>query len=528
MLSTVRKLSRRPGYPRFTRRSGRWLVVVAAAIAITASALSAQGSGSGQVTAGSAAAPSWSSDNGNLGNTRAATATPIYSGNVADLKVKWRFDLPGKPTFAGLMASNAIVVGSTTYLIDLNSNVYAVATRTGKLLWEHAFNSTTIGPNGLTYGWGMIFGTTYTGAFALDARTGKTVWSREIVMNGQGSVDIAPQIDGRNVIVSTEPSTFNGVALGAMGIVWALNVFTGAPAWTFNTVKDGYLWGNPAMNSGGGVWYPVAVDASGRVFMTVANPAPYPGTPQYPNGASRPGPNLYTDSIVAVDGKTGKLLWFHQAVPHDVRDYDMEASPVITTVPISGVPTEVVIAGGKMGKVFAFRADDGRALWTVSVGAHENDTGPLPTTPVEVMPGDLGGIETPMALANGVLFVPWVDLGMKLAANETTPDIPDLATGRGGIMAIDVVTGRVLWKHPFPQMDLGAATVANDVVFTSTFDGKVYALDTRTGATLWTTTTPAGINGSPAIVGDTLLVSAAAAGFFSKPAPELIAYSLTR
>jgi outer membrane protein assembly factor BamB len=76
-------------------------------------------------------------------------------------------------------------------------------------------------------------------------------------------------------------------------------------------------------------------------------------------------------------------------------------------------------------------------------------------------------------------------------------------------------------------MNLGAATVANDVVFTSTYTGTVYAFDTKTGKTLWTTKTPAGINSFPAVDRDTLLVGAAAPGFVKKPQLQLIAYSLS-
>jgi alcohol dehydrogenase (cytochrome c) len=139
--------------------------------------------------------------------------------------------------------------------------------------------------------------------------------------------------------------------------------------WTFNTVSDGAkLWGNRKINSGGGLWYPPAVDAAGRVFLSVANPAPLYGTKKFPNGSSRPVPDRYTNSIVALDGRTGKRLWFRQAVRHDVRDYDLQIPAIVTTVPIHGVDTEIVLVAGKMGRVYAYRAADGRPLWTRSVG----------------------------------------------------------------------------------------------------------------------------------------------------------------
>ncbi|MDN3292778.1 PQQ-binding-like beta-propeller repeat protein [Streptomyces ficellus] len=470
-------------------------------------------------------AADWPIANGDLSNTRATTRTPINSKTVRDLKVKWRLPLTGKPTFAGLMASNPIVVGGTVYAIDLNSNVYAVDKETGRVRWKREFDDPSVGPNGVAYRHGLLLGTTFTSAFALDARTGRTVWSRHLIDAGKGGVDVAPQVYGRTVVVSTVPSTFGTYVPGTMGTVWALDIATGKPKWSFNTVKDGDLWGHPEINSGGGLWFPPAIDSQGRIFLAVGNPAPMPGTPEYPNGSSRPGPNLYTNSLVALDGRTGKLLWYRQALPHDIRDYDLQISPILTTVPIRGKKTGIVIVAGKMGKVFAYRADDGEPLWTRSVGIHLNDEGPLPNEPVTIYPGVLGGVETPMASAEGRVFVPWVDLPSEMSATGGM-SYPGTDGGRGGLAAVDTRTGKVQWQRALPQMPLGAATVTNDVVFCPTYDGRVFAFDTRTGKTLWTATTPAGINSFPAVSGDTLLVGAGVAGDSKEAQPALIAYSL--
>jgi alcohol dehydrogenase (cytochrome c) len=358
---------------------------------------------------------------------------------------------------------------------------------------------------------------------------------------------MAPQLYDNTVLLSTVPGNVNAFYEGgALGVVWALDASTGATKWKFNTISDGArLWGNPKVNSGGGLWYPPAVDRQGRVFLSVANPAPFPGTKRYPNGSSRPGPNLYTDSLVALDGQTGKLLWYRQALPHDLRDYDLQIPAIVTQVPVEGVQTEVVLVAGKMGKVFAYRADNGGLLrtaaggkqrndsgplWTLSVGKHQNDSGPLPRKPVTVFPGILGGVETPMALADGRLFVPWLDLPTRMSASGIPGGLAgglgNYRSGRGGFTAVDAASGKVLWQRKLPSMDFGAATVANDVVFTSTYDGTIYAFDTKTGRTLWSAKARAGINSFPAIDGDTLLVGAGATGFFKKPQFQLIAYSL--
>ena len=212
-------------------------------------------------------------------------------------------------------------------------------------------------------------------------------------------------------------------------------------------------------------------------------------------------------------------------MPHDLRDYDLAISPILTRLRVGGAATSVVITAGKMGKVYAYRAGDGKSLWTVPVGKHQNDTGPLPKEYIPVYPGTLGGVETPMALAARRIFVPWVDLATQTSATSSNGTNP-LSEGRGGFTALDAATGKVLWQRSLPSMVFGAATVANDVVFTSTYDGTVYAFATATGAQVWKARARAGIIAFPAIAGDTLLVGAAASGFFERPRFELIAYAL--
>jgi alcohol dehydrogenase (cytochrome c) len=527
-------------FPNKTGRRFRWAVLAVVGVAVAAAAVVASAGSTSAAGALGQAPPewgengdSWPAHNYDLANTRATNQTPINSQTVSKLKVKWRFAFKGASAF-GIFASAPIVLNGTVYLQDLNSNVYALDRSTGKLAWRHAFNKPSIGPNGVAFGYGRIYGATETSTFALDPATGKLIWSRKLTRNNREGIDMAPQVYDNTVLVSTVPG--NGLSSfyqgGALGVVWALDAATGKPKWKFNTISDGAkLWGNPKVNSGGGLWYPPSVDSHGRVFLSVANPAPLYGTPKFPNGSSRPGPDLYTNSLVALDGQTGKVLWFRQAVPHDVRDYDLMIPAIITTVPLNGAQTEVVLVAGKMGKVYAYRADNGRHLWTRSVGRHENDIGPLPRKVVTIFPGDTGGVETPMALAAGRLFVPWLDLATRAGATGLPGGLaggsPNLRAGRGGLTAFDAASGKVLWQKKLPSMDFGAATVANDVVFTSDYAGTIYAFDAQTGKTLWTKKAPAGVNSFPAIAGDTLLVGAGTTGFDKKLRFELVAYSLS-
>jgi glucose dehydrogenase len=275
------------------------------------------------------------------------------------------------------------------------------------------------------------------------------------------------------------------------------------------------------------VWYPPAVDSRGRVFIGTGNPSPYPLTTSDPNARSRPGPNLYTDSLVALDGATGKLLWHQQVTPHDLRDYDFQDPPILLTVKIHAVRTEVVIGAGKSGQVVAFRATDGKRLWTLAIGRHNKyQYGPLPTKPVVYCPGSLGGVLTPMAEARGALYVPWNDLCFKGSATGLVAGgpVPPVA---GGLAAVNAATGAIIWKHSFPSLDMSAATIANDVVFTATYDGTIYAVSAKSGRTLWRTKTPAGINSFPALTRTMLIVGAGgitASG--KKPHGQMLAYAL--
>jgi alcohol dehydrogenase (cytochrome c) len=138
----------------------------------------------------------------------------------------------------------------------------------------------------------------------------------------------------------------------------------------------------------------------------------------------------------------------------------------------------------------------------------------------------LGGVETPMAYANGRLFVPVVDLcgwGSATARQELTSLEP--ARGKGRLVALDAATGRALWVRRLPSPAFGCATVSNDVVFTSTFDGNVYAFGAADGRLVWHTRMRAGINACPAVVGDLVLFGAGAPRR-GGATPELVAFGL--
>jgi alcohol dehydrogenase (cytochrome c) len=130
-----------------------------------------------------------------------------------------------------------------------------------------------------------------------------------------------------------------------------------------------------------------------------------------------------------------------------------------------------------------------------------------------------------MAAAGTTLYVPWVDLCFKGSAIGLAGGL-NFNTGTGGLAAVNSATGTLIWRHPFNSIDIGAATIANDVVFTSTYSGTVYALSAKDGSVLWSATAPAGINSFPAVTKRMLIIGAGAPGATRKPHYEIIAYSL--
>src|SRR3984957_586840 len=359
-------------------------VLLAAGLAVGCS--SSSGSGTAPASTGSAPSTSanpavaagWTLPGANLANTRDVTS-PISSANVAKLGVAWcvpveSTGIDAKAGFTDGIATTPVLVNGGVYVQDLQSNVMAIELATGKVLWHHDYSSVNGGPDGVNVANGVVYATTSNSAVALSATTGKQLWIRNLTGNNHEGIDMAPGYNDGTVYVSTVPvNPLVGQYLGGgKGILWALNASTGAPKWSWDEVRN--LWGNPKINSGGGLWDPPSFDSQGNLYIGIANPGPIgqTGWPSgYPGAPSRPGSDLYTDSIVKLSPQ-GKLLWYYQLTPHDVFDLDLQNSPVLTTA--HGQP--VVIDGGKAGILIELITRVGKLLWKLPVGVHtghEND-----------------------------------------------------------------------------------------------------------------------------------------------------------
>ena len=467
-------------------------------------------------------------------------ASAINSSNVSQLGVAWTVPLRISTAHTdGAYATTPVVVNGVVYVQDLESNVMAISLATGQVLWTHAYNSPNGGPDGVNVANGVVYAATNHAAFALSAATGRQLWIRTLIGNDHEGIDMTPGYNHGTVYVATVPvnPTVGEYLGGGKGILWALNAATGAPEWSWDEVQD--LWGKPDINSGGGQWYPPSFDAQGNIYIGVANPAPLYGTAAYPWGSSRPGPNLYTDSVVKLSPQ-GKLLWYYQLTPHDLYDWDMQNSPVLTTA--DGQP--VVIDGGKAGILVELNAQTGQLLWKLPVGVHNgHDRDGLlteyakPTSHVGLPkqfclePGAFGGIETQLASNGSTTYAAVNDTPLPVCGTGTGCSISesavlaDVIKGTGEMVAVNQDTGQVEWDTKLPSTPYGAATVTNDVVFTTTFHGDLYALNAATGAILFTTPLSAGTNAPVAIDGD-YVIAGAGAPLSARQQSMIIAYKL--
>ena len=520
------------------------ITFLASAAALAATIIVVAGCGSGGKTNSTPAAttnpahsPSslttWTLPGADPQNTR-NVGGPINASNVSTLGVAWTLPITAHGAF-GAYATTPVAANGVLYTQDLDSNVQAINLTSGKVIWTHKYNSPNEGPNGLTFANGNLYGATNRAAFSLDAATGKQLWTKTLVRNASEGIDMAPGYNDGAVYVSTVPGNPNTFYAGnGQAVLWALDASTGTTRWKFDEVPAN-LWSSAHknINLGGGMWNPPSFDTQGNLYIGVSNPAPFTGSAKFPWGSSRPGPDLYTDSIVKLNSKTGKLIWHYQLTPHDIYDWDLENSPILSTS--NGRP--VVIDAGKAGFMIAVDAQTGKLVWKRSVGVHnghDNDNliaekGNFAKLhiPETVEPGDLGGVESQLASNGKTVFaavnnLPWTYKSQGLTG--ISPAVP-FSKGTGEVVAVDAATGKIRWDHKLPSSAYGAATIANNVVFTTTFDGTLYALGESTGDELWKTKLSAGTNAPVGVVGDTVLT---AGSFPSGPGQKalIIAYRL--
>ena len=347
----------------------------------------------------------------------------------------------------------------------------------------------------------IIRGTTDNFLTAIDSETGKLLWAKQIAKPNDGFFTAMPPLVHGDLIY-IGPAGSESAASGWIG---AFRLSDGEQVWRFNIIPaDGEpgaeTWGpDPAArkNAGGAIWTPLSYDTEKDVlYVSGGNPAP----DFYDDG--RPGANLYTNSIIALDGKTGHLEWYNQFIPHDVHDYD------ITHVnPIFKIGSRTAIAtSGKDGMLRVVDRDTHKVLYSAPFTTRTNAEAPASLTAIHVCPGTLGGSEW-----NGAAFSPKLKLLVIPSDDNWCSDIkkdteppsaekavvgqgpyfggpmshPPFSQATGRLTAFDASTGKERWRYNSPTpMVSGVTLTASNLVFAGDTGGYLNAFDAETGKSL--------------------------------------------
>ncbi len=474
------------------------LGVLAAAVTLTAC-----GGGGSTITTGEYVAKppeieDWPLFGRDTDNTRFATEDEIDTGNVHELGEAWSTDL-GPDQY--LMESFPIVIGETIFVTTSTDEVIALDAKTGQTKWTYTpevdfSQSTGVGGYGVSVNRGVaaengkLFVLTFDDKLqAISQKTGERLWSSTVAEPKTGAYEsMAPSVYDGKVYVGD-----SGSEDGVRGFVAAYDQKTGKKLWQFYTVpKAGTGW-VPKGGGGGTIYMPPTIDPkTGIVYVGTGNPAPVI------IGAKRPGKNLYTDSILALDANTGELLWYHQEQAHDLWDYDAESPVVLFNAEIEGRRRRGVAEAGKNGLLFLLDAKTGKNLFP-SVPFVKRDHSPPTEEGTLECPGAVGGSQySPLAYSpeTQAVYVSGINICMVLKVTYENHNgekafggdrvVPEDTEKTGTFTAVSTITGKVIWKHNMPTpMDGGATATAGGLVFTGDQQGILYAFDAASGKNLW-------------------------------------------
>jgi alcohol dehydrogenase (cytochrome c) len=478
----------------------------------------------------------WLHTNGDYAQTRFYPGTQINASNVKNLRPEFSFQTEVRES----METAPIVVDGIMYMTTSFNHVYALDAVTGKEFWHYkhkmgAITTFCCGPNnrGVAIEGGKLFmGTLDAKLVALDAKDGKVLWEVEIADAEKGySETMAPTVIDGKVLIGT-----NGGEYGIRGFVKAFDAKDGKLLWTFYTIPEKGHEGLWAVNDatgrdmkrdikaekeqfgrnseffptlGGGVWMNPAVDLKTRtIFFVVGNPSPDLF------GAERPGDNLYTDSLVAVDLDSGKYKWHFQYIAHDVWDLDAVSPPILMDVKDkSGKMIPAVIHGGKTGHVYVHDRKDGKLIRFSDAMIPQENMWVLPTEKgARMLPGANGGVEwSPMAVNEKLRMAYALNLHQPMTYHVEKAAYPGGKLWLGGafkviegeeqwgrLAAVNVDTGKLAWKFDTKQPLIGGAlATAGNLVFYGEGNGLFRALDARNGKLLWEYQCGAGANAMP-------------------------------
>ena len=502
-------------------------------------------SGTPQPDAGVGADANWTAVGGAADEANYSRLTQIDSGNVDKLGLAWSFDLPGEVT----LEATPLAVDGVLYFTGSYAAVYAVDAATGQQLWKYdpqtwkrdpAKMHFSFGANrGAAYENGKIFAAALDGRlFALDAKTGKELWTADTIPKGMGMISTgAPRVMNGKVIIGN-----GGADFGARGYVTAYDTTSGKQLWRFYLVpgRPEQNKGDAAMEAaaktwgpdfwkhtggGGTAWNGMTYDAEKNlIYVGAGNAGPY--DPQLRDPGSN-GDNLYTSSIVALDASTGKYVWHYQETPRDSWDYKATPNITLATLNIDGKPKKVLMHAPTNGFFYVLDRDNGKPIsaekatvvtWAKGVdlktGRPIEEPGiRYPTGGITVWPGAVGGHNwQPMSYNPklGLVYVPMQQIGLKISRGKQSanafnvmglmvePVIEKPGDGKGSLVAWDPVAQRQVWKVQHDELwNGGVVATAGGVVFQGLADGWFKAWDGKTGSELWKFNAGLGIIGAP-------------------------------
>ena len=480
----------------------------------------------------------WIHSNGSYEQTRYYAGNQINTANVGKMRPAFVF----QTAVLESMETAPIVVNGVMFLTTSFNHVYAIDAVTGEEFWHYKHKMGPIttfccGPNNrgvAIEGDRLFMGTLDAKIVALDAKTGKLLWETQIADPEKGySETMAPAVIDGKVLIGT-----NGGEYGVRGFIKAFNAADGKLLWTFYSIPDKGHEGVWAVNDatgrnmhrdiaaekkmladkggdfyqtlGGGVWMAPAVDIKTRtVFFLVGNPSP----DLY--GAIRPGDNLYTNSMVAIDLDKGTYKWHYQYIAHDVWDLDAVSPAILTQAKdATGKMVDVVIHGGKTGHIYVHERNTGKLIRFSEAMIPQENMWVLPTKQgARMLPGANGGVEwSPMAVNPKTRMAYAANLHQPMTYHVEETPFPGGKLWLGGafktipgeeqwgrLVAVNLDTGKVAWGVKTPQPLIGGVlATAGDLVFNGEANGWFKAYNAQNGKELWKYNCGAGVN-APAV-----------------------------
>lgn len=474
-------------------------------------------------------------------NTRFSPLKNINTGNVSKMKLAYSFQL-------GSLRSNEsspIVIGDTMYVSTSwgPKYVYALDARTGAMKWTYEpdvpddtlqYACCDVNNRGVTFAQGKIFVGRLDGKLsAVDAATGKELWTTVVVDYKQGSVITSPPVVVKNMVITG----FGGGEYGARGSLQAFDIDTGKPVWKTWTVPgpgeaNNDTWKGDSWQHGGAApWFVGSYDArTNTLFWGTSNPGPWNSSVRS-TGNSDYGKlsNLYSASTIAFDADTGKIKYWVQSTPQDAWDYDGVNELVLADLKIKGEKTPVYMKADRNGFFYVVNRDNGKIVsaekyvptnWAkkidIATGKPEEDPTkrPGPDHPVKaVCPNLLGGKNwQPMSFnpGTGLVYIPTNNVCMDWAVSEVNyrkgvfylgaefPTIPGPGGHLGELVAWDPVAQKKVWgiKTDLP-FNGGTLTTAGGLTFWGDLHGVFHAYDAKNGTELWKSALGSGIGAGP-------------------------------